>query len=81
MHLLSSFFKFASMGKFLRSYRFVHVVLLLIIILLPVLLPLDKPAILDGLNLILNLNQARKLYQLSWTLTFRVSRSQLSPST
>ena len=62
-------FKFACMGKFLWSYRFVHI--------LPVL-PLDKPAILDWLNLILNLNQARGPYQLSWTLTFRVSTSKLN---
>ena len=43
----------------------------------PVLLawPLDQPAILDDLN------QARGPYQLSWTLTFRVSTSQLGPST
>ena len=37
---------------------------------------LDKPALLDWLNLDLNLNQARGPYQLSWTLTFRVSTSQ-----
>ena len=30
---------------------------------------LDKPVLLDQLNLILNLNQARGLNQLSWTLT------------
>ena len=38
----ASFFKFACMGKFLRSYRFVHIVLPVLL-----LLPLDKPAILD----------------------------------
>ena len=56
-------FKFACIGKFLWSYRFVHIVL--------IAWPLDKPAILDLLNFILNLNQARGPYQLSWTLTFR----------
>ena len=40
---------------------------------------LDKPVILDWLNL--NLNQARGPYQLSWTLTFGVGTSQLGPST
>ena len=38
---------------------------------------LDKPALLDWLNLILNLNQGP--YQLSWTLTFRVITPQLVP--
>ena len=38
-------FKFACMGKFLWSYRFVHIVLLLLV------LPLDKPAILDLIQL------------------------------
>ena len=57
-----------------------HVVLLVFVIVL--LLPLDKQAMLDWINLILNLNQARGPYQLSWTLplTFRLSTSQLGPS-
>ena len=50
--------------------------------------PLDKPALLDWLNLVLNLNQDKGPHQLSWTLTFRVISTwslnlvtQLSPST
>ena len=45
------------------------------VVLLVLAWSLDKPAILDRLNLILNLNQARGTYQLHWTLTFRVSTS------
>ena len=56
-------FKFACIGKFQWSYRFVHIVLL-------VLVPhLDKLAKLDWLKLVLNLNQARGPYYLlfgSW---------------
>ena len=40
-------FKFTCMGKFLWSYKFFYVVVLLVLVL-----PLDKPAILDWLNLV-----------------------------
>ena len=61
------FFKFACMGKFLWPYRFVQI--LSVLLLLPLPLPSDKPAILYWLNLLLN--QFRGTCQLSWTSTFR----------